>query len=77
MIPLRRWKLSEELLNGGKIETSIGILLQLLTFRPHIICDGRILASLWDISHTNFPGRVGRPNEKLIENYFVNLAVRG
>eukprot|EP01127_Copromyxa_protea_P022838 TRINITY_DN8397_c0_g1_i2.p1 TRINITY_DN8397_c0_g1~~TRINITY_DN8397_c0_g1_i2.p1 ORF type:complete len:1060 (-),score=141.63 TRINITY_DN8397_c0_g1_i2:17-3196(-) len=76
--PLLSLMRSDRLQNGGKTGISIKSIYQSLTCRPHIICDGRILASLWDISHVpGFPGRVGRPNEKLVEDYFVNLAIRG
>jgi len=50
--------------------------------KPHIICDGRIRSSLWDGRGTAFNGAVPqsagkRPNEKIVENYFVNLGIRG
>lgn len=42
---------------------------------PHLILDGRWISSLWSVSV--YGANSFRPNIKLIENYFVNLAVRG
>ena len=41
--------------------------------QPHIICDGRYISELWYPS----AAKPYRPSQKLVENYFVNLAVRG